>query len=68
MLTVGGVNVLLEPPNTAENLQVILQVTRIISGTSNAGHRRLTVTLSDGIHFMDCHLSPQLFHLFDRMY
>jgi hypothetical protein len=66
MLMVGGVNVLLEPPNAADNLQVILQVTGIISGTSKAGHHRVTVTFIDANHFMDCHSSPKLFHLFDE--
>ncbi len=51
------------PPDSVVEFQADLQVIRITSGTSKVGRQTVMVTLSDGSQFMDCHLSPKLFHL-----
>ena len=62
----GSVNLLLQPPGEMVDIQAHLQVIGIKLTTSKAGHHTVMFTLSDGNHFMDCFLSPKLFHLFDE--
>jgi hypothetical protein len=66
MLTRDGVSLLLRSPNAVVDVDLFFQVIGIEAGISQAGHRTLSLTLSDGNQFIDCNLSRTMFNLIDQ--
>jgi len=63
-LTSGTVELLLRHEVPDEQCYV-LQILRVVEGTTVKGGRRVTLTVSDGVHHLDCFCSPNLFSLLD---
>jgi hypothetical protein len=63
-LTSGAVELLLRHEVLDEQCYV-LQILRVMEGTTVKGGRRDTLTVSDGVHHLDCFCLPNLFSLLD---
>jgi hypothetical protein len=63
MLTVGGVKLLVEGSYPADDDGYTFQAFDI-SDECNKSHRTLVFTLSDGVSYLKCFVSPQLHHVF----
>jgi hypothetical protein len=66
MLTVGGVQLLVQGSNPSEGEYYIFQVIHIEDGVAKNGRRKVVVTVSDGVTCIDCVLAPQLYHYVDE--